>query len=394
MEEVGEKSRPPGDPPDAPGSWAQKVKGSHGGGMRMPEEVLDAAFVKSRVRLEFPNGEDGEPFITIGAEIIEAMHGLWKNCMVVKVLGRNITIAVLSRRLRDMWNPSRDMFVLDLPRQFFMVRFESEEEYMAALTGGPWKIFGSYLMAQAWSPDFDPIRDEITTTPVWVRLSNIPVTFYHTSILEEIARGLGKPLKVDLTTTKLERARFARVCVEVNLKKPLKGTVMINGERYYVSYEGISTICSHCGLYGHLVHSCPKVAQVREHDRGIACEQGHTSGLNNTVVTALPRMEPIMSRSESVPTKDGFIPARRGGRRPEVQSRGTGALGAGDRIIIGPNIHTSQVRKENREIQISNSFGGLELEQEISEITEEVRMVEANKENVDPSLSLRQDKSG
>lgn len=73
-----------------------------------------------------------------------------------------------------------------------------------------------------------------------------------------IAKGLGRPIKVDLTTLKFERARFARICVEVNQNKPLKGTVMINWERYWVSYEGISTICSTCGMYGHLAHACPR----------------------------------------------------------------------------------------------------------------------------------------
>ncbi|KAL8150259.1 hypothetical protein V2J09_020067 [Rumex salicifolius] len=32
------------------------------------------------------------------------------------------------------------MYVPDLPRQFFMVHFDSELNYMAALTGGPWKL--------------------------------------------------------------------------------------------------------------------------------------------------------------------------------------------------------------------------------------------------------------
>ncbi|XP_010425860.1 PREDICTED: uncharacterized protein LOC104710904 [Camelina sativa] len=251
MEEAGGGSRPPGDPPDAPGSWVQKVTGSCGGGMLRPEDVLDDDFVTTRVRLEFPNGVAGEPVVTIGEDVLEAMNGLWKQCMIVKVLGRSVPVAVLHRRLRELWKPSREMFVMDLPHQFFMVWFESEEDYMAALTGGPWTIFGSYLLVQAWSPDFDPLRDKITTTPVWVRLSNIPLNFYHRSILMAIAKGLGKPLKVDLITSNLERARFARICVEVDLKNPLKGTVLINGERYYVSYEGLSTICSSCGLYGH-----------------------------------------------------------------------------------------------------------------------------------------------
>lgn len=86
-------------------------------------------------------------------------------------------------------------------------------------------------MVQAWSPEFDPLRNDIGTTPVWARISNLPVNFYHKSILMGIAKGLEKPIKVDDMTLKFERGRFARVCVEVNLKKPLKGTIMIDGER-------------------------------------------------------------------------------------------------------------------------------------------------------------------
>lgn len=260
MMDVGERDRPPGNPPDAPMSWVRKVTGSNSGGIPTAEEVLDDEFVKERLCLEFPNGEDGEPVIKIWREVLEAMNSLWKRCMIVKVLGRNVAVSMLNRKLREMWKP---MGVMDLPRQFFMIRFEKEEEYLGALTGGPWRVFGSYLLTKAWSPDFDPLRDEIVTTPVWVRLSNLPVNFYHKSILMRIVKGLGELIKVDLTTLNFERARFARICVEVNLKKSLKGTVMVNGERYYVSYKGLSAICSKCGLYGHLVHTCPQVSQTR-----------------------------------------------------------------------------------------------------------------------------------
>ncbi|KAG7579199.1 hypothetical protein ISN45_Aa03g033600 [Arabidopsis thaliana x Arabidopsis arenosa] len=248
MTDIGERVRPP-DPPDVGGSWVNKVVGSNAGGRLSPEAVLNEEFVAARVSLDFPDGEDGEPVITIGKEVLDVMNGLWKQCMIVKVLGKNISIAALSRRLRELWKPQGAMHVMDLPRHFFMVRFESEEEYLMALTGGPWRVFGNYLMVQAWSPSFDPLKDDIATTPVWIRLSNIPVNFYHKTILMGIARGLGRPVKVDLTTLNFERARFARVCVEVDLKKPLKGSVVINGERYYVSYEGLSNICSGCGLF-------------------------------------------------------------------------------------------------------------------------------------------------
>jgi len=144
MLDVGDKVRPLGDPPDL--SWAEKVRGTSGGGLLSLESVIDDAFVRERMRIEFPDGADGEPVITIGEEVLEAMNGLWKRCMIVKVLGSQIPISVMSRKLRELWKPTGAMFVMDLPRHFYMVRFELEEEYMAALTGGPWRVFGNYLM--------------------------------------------------------------------------------------------------------------------------------------------------------------------------------------------------------------------------------------------------------
>ncbi|XP_013633708.1 PREDICTED: uncharacterized protein LOC106339442 [Brassica oleracea var. oleracea] len=227
--------------------------------MPVPEKLIDDGFITERLRVEFPNGEDGEPSITIETEVLEVMNGMWKWCMIVRVLGRSVEISALSRKLRELWNPKGAMYVMDLPRHFFMVRFKKEDEYLAALTGGPWRVFGSYLMVRAWSSEFDPLRDDIATTPVWVRLTNIPVNFYHRSILMGIAKGLGKPVRVDMTTLNFERAMFARICVEVNLAKTLKGTMLINGERYFVAYEGLSEICSKCGIYGHLVHGVQKL---------------------------------------------------------------------------------------------------------------------------------------
>ncbi|XP_018448551.2 uncharacterized protein LOC108820063 [Raphanus sativus] len=196
MMDLGEGARPLGEPPDVRASYASKVASTNGGGMPIPENLLDDTFVSERLRVEFPNGEDGEPSITIEAEVLEAMNGVWKQCMIVRVLGRNVAIAALSKKLRELWNPKGEMYVMDLPHQFFMVRFERENEYLAALSGGPWRAFSSYLMVRAWSPDFDPLRDDIITTPVWFRLSNIPLNFYHRSILMGIAKGLGSPVRV------------------------------------------------------------------------------------------------------------------------------------------------------------------------------------------------------
>jgi len=342
--------------------------------MLAPTDVLSDEFVRARLSLTFPDGEDGEPLIIIGLEVFEAMNSLWKNCMLVKVLGRSVPIAVLSKKLRELWKPIGAMHVVDLPRQYFMVRFESEEEYLTALTGGPWRVFGSYLLVQAWSPDFDPMKDEIVTTPVWVRLSNIPLNLYHPSILMGITGGLGNLIKVDMTTLTCERARFARVCVEVNLRKPLKGTVMINEDRYFVAYEGLTNICSGCGLYGHLVHNCPQV------------KQSNVVKATQSIVAVETSLAPV---SQSV---DGFTTVGQSGRRGTKQPATVVFAAGGTRSGLGKSQRDLGKKSDSANISVTNSFGSLLTDMEGTDLSADVVELEGNKENEEILIQSRNEK--
>ncbi|EOA18966.1 hypothetical protein CARUB_v10007601mg, partial [Capsella rubella] len=370
-----EAGLPPGDPPDKRGVWLQKVVGSTVGGMPVPEDVVPHEFVMSHTNLTFPDGVNGEPVITVGREVMEAMNGLWKKCMIVKVLGRSMSIAVMSRKLKEMWRPQGAMVVTDLPHQFFVVRFELEEEYMAALTGGPWKMFGSYLMVQAWSPDFDPLRNDIVTTPVWIRLSNIPMNLYHSSILMIIAEGLGKPLREDMQTLKFDRARFARVCVEVNLSQPLKGTVLVNEERYYVSYEGLTNICSGCGMYGHLVHSCARTrAEVGREGTQMNPPASRDSPREGDDSMGLGGQGGSQGR-------DGFTVVRRSGRRPMANEP---AVVVGDGVLRQSkerNVGSLGDITDSGNLAISNRFSELTADLVENGIREDMGTREENKEN-------------
>lgn len=349
-----------------------RVVEGNAGGRLSSERLLNAEFVSERVQLDFPDGEDGEPVITIGKEVLDAMNGLWKQCLIVKVLGRHIAISALSKRLREMWKPKGGMHVMDLPRQFFMIRFELEDEYLAALAGGPWRVFGSYLMTQAWTPEFDPLRDDIVTTPVWIRLSNIPVNFYHKEILMCIAKGLGTPVKVDETTLNFERARFARVCVEVNLSKPLKGSVRINGERYFVAYEGLMNICSGCGIYGHLVHNCPRRL------------------IERTVEQAAPAAP--VTRVVERPANDGFTVVGRKGRAATTPVNRIAPASNVSKKDSGRILREIPGNPNQANIEISNRFGDL-IEEEISEDCSGVALpTEANKENTFTLANARKGK--
>lgn len=61
-----------------------------------------------------------------------------------------------------------------------------------------------------------------------------------------------------------ERAKFARICVEVDLQKVLVPTFELYGRVYKVEYEGIQMICSHCGRYGHRQDTCDVKAAAEQ----------------------------------------------------------------------------------------------------------------------------------
>lgn len=75
-----------------------------------------------------------------------------------------------------------------------------------------------------------------------------------------IGNELGKPVKVYITTLRTERGRYARICIEIDLTKPLTSVITICGYYVKVEYEGLHLICFECSRYGHRSAECGKEA--------------------------------------------------------------------------------------------------------------------------------------
>ncbi|XP_071932889.1 uncharacterized protein [Coffea arabica] len=90
----------------------------------------------------------------------------------------------------------------------------------------------------------------------WARLPGLPVEHYEEGFLMRIGNALGKALKVDFQTLSAIRGKYARLCVEVGLKKPLVLFVWVDNELQVVEYEGLKAICFECGQYGHIATTC------------------------------------------------------------------------------------------------------------------------------------------
>lgn len=74
---------------------------------------------------------------------------------------------------------------------------------------------------------------------------------YLEQTLREMGNSIGRIVKVDMTTPDVTRGCFARVCVELDLQRPLIPIVMVMGRVVQVEYESLPRIYFQCGLYGH-----------------------------------------------------------------------------------------------------------------------------------------------
>nr|POE78689.1 hypothetical protein CFP56_66566 [Quercus suber] len=141
----------------------------------------------------------------------KAIRSRWNHALIVKVFGRSVGFHYLHSKVVSLWKPVGRLDCVDLGRDFFLMRFGLVEDYENVIKGGPW----------------------------------------------EIGNAIGPVLRVDSNTATEARGRFARICIQVNLDKPLITSILLEGVVQEVRYEGISTLCFSCGRVGHRREGCP-----------------------------------------------------------------------------------------------------------------------------------------
>ncbi|CAN1320742.1 hypothetical protein LINPERPRIM_LOCUS31818 [Linum perenne] len=195
------------------------------------------------------------PRILFSEAEVKALYKPWSRALVVKVLERSFSLLAVKRRLEYLWARTGQIQVSDMANNFFLVRFTNEEDYSNAAFGGPWKIYDYYISVAQWSPSFneeEPIKSILT----WVRLPKLPIQYFNSLAVHRIGNCIGRTVRMDLATEEGARCRYARVCVEVDITKPLLGKYMIEDREFKIEYESLENMCFECGCYGHKRESC------------------------------------------------------------------------------------------------------------------------------------------
>ncbi|CAN1773981.1 hypothetical protein LINPERHAP1_LOCUS12755 [Linum perenne] len=185
----------------------------------------------------------------------------WSKALVVKVIEKKFSFRTVKRKLESIWARIGTISFSDVANSFFLVRFSDDSDYQRAAFGGPWKI-----------------------------------------AVTHIGNCIGRTVKLDLATSEEAHVCYARVCVEVDISKPLLGKYLLEDKTYYVEYESLENICFSCGIYGHMLDACvPPTTPVQE---GVTAEKDMNPPESQEGEKATGEWMTVTQKSRGRPKKD------------------------------------------------------------------------------------------
>lgn len=236
---------PPGKPPD--GTEANGLQDENklsfrdkllGNKKAAPQRVRTNLIQQGLVMIDHVRGNMLLPQAHIDDTVFKELCEPWMEALVIKLLDKKLGYKMLKNKLALMWKLIGDFDLMDVDNGFYMMKFDMAEDRDKVIGEGPWMIFDHYLAVAKWSPEFVSSTAKIEKTMVWVRFPGMSLIYYDESVLLVLASAIGTPIKVDQRTLSVERGRFARVCVEIDLNQPVVGKICVRGTWYKVAYEG------------------------------------------------------------------------------------------------------------------------------------------------------------
>lgn len=211
---------------------------------------------------------EGMTEVVLSKETKARIRSPWAKALIVKVYGRTVGFSYLTLKVNALWKPMAKMDCVNLGKDFFLIKFSDTSDYDKVLKGGPWFVGEHFLAIKPWEPYFKASEATFNSVAVWVRLPELPIEFYDPEVLRQISGAIGPVLRIDSYTATSSRGSYARLCIQVNLEKPLITTVKVGRLKQKVMYEGIGALCFCCGRLGHKQEFCSYKIKPREAEIG------------------------------------------------------------------------------------------------------------------------------
>lgn len=93
-----------------------------------------------------------EAFLPIDLEEKRRLYKPWEKSLILKVFGRRVGYLFLLMKLQQLWKLNKEVKLMDLGNDIYLVRFQYDINYSKVLHEGLWFIGQNFLTIRHWKP--------------------------------------------------------------------------------------------------------------------------------------------------------------------------------------------------------------------------------------------------
>lgn len=182
------------------------------------------------------------------------------HALICKFIGAWPIEKELIKWIQQRWQPKGHTDLKLGAKSFFTVIFSNMEDKERIFEDGPYFFNNVGLFIRHWDECYNPDQEKLLAALIWVWLFGLPMDFWDPEILEGIGNSIGTFVKVADSTRKGRYTSYARICVYMNITKPLPDYIELEYHDevwpQLIDYEHIP-FRRRCHEYGHLFQACP-----------------------------------------------------------------------------------------------------------------------------------------
>ena len=179
------------------------------------------------------------------------------------------SLRALKSTLRSAWKLSSDLRIVDVGKNIFQFKFNSQYQMEWVEKNGPWNFDNNLLLMCRWKKGLFVTNISFTHSPFWVQVWGLPFKNMFEEVGRDLGNRLGKYIEIDKRSWLSEQAKFMRIRVDLPIDRPLRrgaNIVNLEGEKFWVTfmYERLPTFCFLCGILGHDEKHCSGKSSTSE----------------------------------------------------------------------------------------------------------------------------------
>ena len=183
--------------------------------------------VFGEIPLRDPVQVDGKAMVVFSPSEVGTLSAPFAWTLIGKFAMSRPTLMQIWNTLKRVRSFSKEISVSAIDSQYVFIRFQCREDFVKAYIKREWRVGGKVMHVSRWSPRFTP-GVESTCIPVWIEFPRLRAHLQSPGALQSIVGVIGKFLCVDNNVAQFTRLGTTRVCVEIDLSKPIPKSVWIN----------------------------------------------------------------------------------------------------------------------------------------------------------------------